>query len=213
MKRIAIYITSFFIFISPLLSAITTKEIPNARTLYKKEKKQLNKLALLGTFLPIPVVSTIFQAPKLWSNYLECRKMYKIFKYSFILENKKSFSEKDIIKAEKRIKKLLDKIKEETIESTKKPSLFNQNLKNQQVLTNRILKMSTSDLSKLLNEADKIIPPLLGDPRFSYAKYDIKTLIYTLRVVQSFDTGLGQSIFEKSLQDEKERDKERNQEN
>lgn len=184
--------------------AKTTEDIPNARTLYKKELKKLHKSSWIKTFFPIPIVSTIFNAPQSWKNYFNCKTMYRYFKSAHIYQNKSLEKTRKYKKAKKRLTRLLRKIQSET-----KARMFieenqaGERNERQQTLSDKILKLTVADLAELLNEADKIIPPVLGDPRFKFARYDVKNFIYCLHTINNEDQEDVISIFESSIEREK----------
>ena len=172
-KKYTPYFICFVFLVSGILNAVTTETHSNARSLFEKEKKSLKNVALIGTFLPVPILSTIFQAPHLWSEYNKCKKIYNYLVYSHIHINRNDFSKNKKNKADKNLQLLLEKIKEESLAARKNPTSIFTPSEGQKKLDARIDTMTISDLANLINKADKVIPDVLGDARFHTANYDL----------------------------------------
>ena len=173
-----------------------TEKIPNARALYKFEKRELRKEALVKTFSPIPLISI-----SAWRNHSDCKEFYNFFKSAHVLKDQNKFSTRQIIKAQKRMAHLFKDIREEIAQKKKElPSLLEE--KGQKKLIKKVEAMHIDDLVDLLNRADKTIPALLGDASIPFAKYDKANLIYAIYIVDKKKSKKPVSILEASIKKE-----------
>ena len=197
------YVVFFSFFLSAYhTTAKPTEDIPNARTLYKQETDRLYKRAWIRTFLPIPIISTVMQSPKKWKAYRSCKKIYGYFKSAYVLHETTDSTPKQIKKAKKRLKNLLETLQEETRVKRELINPLEKNIQAQSALNKRIYAMTIEELASLLNKADKVIPSSLGDPRFDFVRHDVGNFMFSLRTIDANDST--KSIFEKSVEREEE---------
>jgi len=170
--------------------------------------KQFKKKAIKKTFLPIPILFSLFSI-KSWQDYSSCKQMYFYFKSAHILSNKENFTENQIRKAKKRLSKLLFQLQTKTEKeknSIRSVSIEERRL--QESLDKRILDFKLKNLIKILDEADQAIPKVLMVSANNQAKIDVKLFQYSLRTISSLPEFAPKSIFEASIIRETEEMKE-----
>ena len=185
-------VTSFQLFGTSKVSQITVRDF------YKTSCNAFYTSAVVRTFLPIPVLSTIVQAPPKWIKYRSCRTMYRYFKSAYVLVEKKDATPKQIKKAKKRLTSFLEDIQSEAREKEDVVNPFLENKETQQVLNQKIYAWTIDDLAALLNRADKVFPESLGDSHVGLVRYDRVNFIFSIRTVDRFESG--QSIFEADIE-------------
>ena len=182
--------------------SLPTKEIPNARTLFKLEKKRTHKTAWRKTFLPIPILSGVFSGSSTWPAFRDSRRMYYYFKSAYILKKKEKYKLSRIEKAEKKLYQLLDAIKKKVKEEVQRDphALL---AKGQKTVTERAQSLTLKDLRRLLNKVDSIIPQIIGDAELYYANHSLKDFIYSFYTVDNPKAKKPISILEASIKREK----------
>ncbi len=183
--------------------AIPTKNFPNARKLFKKEKEKMRATVIPATILLLP---SLFLT-KEWRLYRECKKTLEYLEAAHTLKRnensgslkyKKAFSDRERRNAKNKIEEFLKKLKETSEERVL--SLENKEENNELQLLNRVKKMDKEELIKLLNRADCLIPKILGNSETGYARSDIDNLIYSMITLDNKKSSV--SIFEASLNKE-----------
>ncbi len=183
--------------------AIPTKNFPNARKLFKKEKEKMRSTVIPATILLLP---SLFLT-KEWHLYRDCKKTLEYLEAAHTLKRnensgslkyKKAFSDRERQNAKKKIETFLKKLKG-TVEE-RLCQLENKEENNELQLLNRIKKMDQEELVRLLNKADLLIPKVLGNSETGYARADIDNLIYSMTTLDNTKSNI--SIFEASLNKE-----------
>ena len=183
--------------------AVPTKNFPNARKLFKKEKEKMRSTVIPATVLLLP---SLFLT-KEWHLYRDCKKTLEYLEAAHTLKRdensgslkyKKAFSDRERQNAKKKIEEFLKKLKG-TVEE-RLCQLENKEDNNELQLLNRIKKMDQEELVRLLNKADLLIPKVLGNSETGYARADIDNLIYSMTTLDNTKSNM--SIFEASLNKE-----------
>ena len=183
--------------------AIPTKNFPNARKLFKKEKEKMRSTVIPATILLLPSLFLtkewhLSRDCKKTLEYLEAAHTLKRNENSGSLKYKKAFSDRERQNAKKKIETFLKKLKG-TVEE-RLCQLENKEENNELQLLNRIKKMDQEELVRLLNKADLLIPKVLGNSETGYARADIDNLIYSMTTLDNTKSNI--SIFEASLNKE-----------
>ena len=204
MKKNALKYIGLLIFLASASVEVMGKSYQNpitARSFYKSSCNSLYQKALVRTFFPIPILSTIIQSPPKWKKYKACKTMYRYFKSAYVLIEKKDATPKQIKKAQTRLTSFLNDLQSETKSKEEVINPFINNQKAQQTLNKKIYSWTVTDLAKLLNIADRVFPESLGDPNVGLVRYDKTNFMFSLRTVDSFDEN--KSIFDVDIERKK----------
>ena len=192
MKRLSILL---FLLGSFSLNAV---EETTALSMYKEEEKFLKKMSVIGTMFPIPGLSTVFQAPFLWTKYHRFKKVRKIFSAAEVLSNQSQFSKKKIQKSTTRMENFLKRIKKESQVNASYPTMFDFLAEDQKKLDKRINDLSLCKLTNLLDQANRLIPASIGDKRLKYLACSNLEDFCSVFICASYSGG-GTSILEAQL--------------
>ena len=182
--------------LSLLSFARPTPEIPNARTLFRKQMKAFKSDALKVSFIPIVNLISIPQ----WKKYSQCKDMYFYFKSAHILSNRRKYKQEQIQLAMDRINKLLEQLKQRVEKiKDKRVHLSSEKNKAQKALNNRIKHMNINTLIEILDQGDRMIPRILITPGTYEAKYNSKIFREALTTVTDVEKFFPRTIYEASL--------------
>ena len=190
-------------FLSSNLLAAPTAKYPDIISLLNNELKPLKKDAVLFTVvpLPIPIFNNYISGKKSWKKYKLAKKMLHLYTSAnaVISEQENPLVEGNYEKLNnhiKRVKNFLTKIQKDARRSIREDNL-NPRLAEQIALDKKIETMDFLKLSLLLNRANKLIPPSLGNSQTGEVNFSEYNLIYRIRTIDLEDRH--KSMLEKEL--------------
>ena len=210
--KIKALITSSVI-VSGLLSSIAfsqpTEDYEDTVALLKHEKGIHYKSAWRRTLWPYPipfVINNVISGTYGWKKYNKANKMYRLYKSSqTIVEYFDQGKEKDKKhqKAYNRVHHALLKLQKESREAAASKNGIIERQESQKQLDQRVQEMTTEDLARLLNEANKTIPPTCGKPEAGVGNFNGHNLRFKIRTVSLYKENVSMLEEEIGLEYEK----------
>ena len=195
--KIKVLITSSVI-VSGLLSSIAfskpTEDYKDAIALFKHEKSIHYKSAWRRTLWPYPfpfVLNNAISGTYGWKKYNKANKMYKLYKSAqIVVDTNDSGIEKDgnkkYEKAFNRVHRVLDKLQTESRVAAASKNGIVERKESQRILDEKVRQMTTEDLARLLNEANKTIPLTCGKPEAGVANLNAYNLRFKIRMASFY---------------------------